>query len=253
MTLSTFPKLAALSLVLSAPAALASPLLQDDASDEAYEADSDDSSSSEMGPGFSLGLRAGYGLPFGNAVGGEDGADGEKLSDTVSSVIPLQLDVCYFLSSNLYLGGSFQYGIASLANGDEACEGDGLSCSVTQMRFGVNLAYHFAPESTINPWMGVGVGYETLTLSLSGETNDISVEAHSTAKGFEFANAQGGIDFRVSDTLSVGPFVTVTVAQYASTSTRVEAGDESEEDSSDIENKAIHGWVYGGLRLQARF
>lgn len=250
MTLSTLPTLAALSLVLSSPAALASPLLQDADSSEAYEADS---SSSEKGPGFSVGLRAGYGLPFGDAVGGPDGSDGEKLSDTVSSVIPLQLDVGYFLSSNLYVGGSFQYGIASLAEGDSGCDDGELSCSVRQMRFGVNLAYHFAPESTINPWMGVGVGYETLTLSLSGETNDISLKADSTAKGFEFANAQGGVDFRVSDTLSVGPFVTFTVAQYASTSSRVEFGDDSEEESSDIENKSIHGWLYGGVRLQARF
>ncbi len=248
MTLSPLSKLAALSLVLSSPAALAD-RMQDDASNEESAGASDDSDSTK-GPGFSVGLRAGYGLPFGNSVGGEDE---EKLSDTVSSVIPLQLDVGYFLSSNLYVGGSFQYGIASLADGDSACEDGELSCSVSQMRFGVNLAYHFAPESMINPWVGVGVGYETLSLGLSGETNDIEVEATSTAKGFEFANAQGGVDFRVSDTLSVGPFVTVTVAQYASTSTRIEADGESEEESTDIEEKALHGWLYGGVRLQARF
>jgi outer membrane protein W len=249
MTLSPLSKLAALSLVLSSPAALAD-RMQDDSTNEEYAGASDDSDSSTKGPGFSVGLRAGYGLPFGNSVGGEDE---EKLSDTVSSVIPLQLDVGYFLSSNLYVGGSFQYGIASLANDDAACEDAGLSCSVSQMRFGVNLAYHFAPESMINPWVGVGVGYETLTLTLSGETNDVEVEANSTAKGFEFANAQAGVDFRLSDTFSVGPFVTATVAQYASTSTRIEAGDESDEDSMDIEDKAFHGWLYGGVRLQARF
>ncbi|MCP3138304.1 outer membrane beta-barrel protein [Pyxidicoccus xibeiensis] len=235
--MSTLPKLAALSLVLSAPAALA-----------------DDS---EKGPGFSLGLRAGYGVPFGSAVGAEnEGSEAPELSDSVSGMVPVQLDVGYFINSNLYLGGSFQYGFGFLAE-DEDCDGDNVSCGVSQMRFGVNLAYHFAPQAKINPWLGVGAGYETLTLSISGEENGVSAEASSTAKGFEFVNAQGGVDFNVSDTVSVGPFVTYTVAQYSSTTMRIDIeglpGDGEEEETEDIENTAIHSWLYGGVRMQVRF
>lgn len=242
MTLSTLPKLAALSLALSSSAALA--------------ADDFEDSSTSKGPGFAVGLRAGYGLPLGNAVGAEEGEDANKLSDAVSGVIPLQLDVGYFINSHLYLGGAFQYGFGFLPeDSSESCDVEGVSCSVTQLRFGLNLAYHFAPDATVNPWVGVGVGYETLTLKVSGEANGVSASASNTAKGFEFANAQGGIDFALSPTFSVGPFVTFTVAQYASNSVSVEGipGEELEEGSQDIENKAIHSWLYGGVRLLARF
>ncbi len=254
--MSTLPKLAALTLVLSSPAVLAQ--------DDGYEKDSgydDDSSSSSdgKGPGFAVGLRAGYGIPLGNAVGTEDEDDeGSKLSDAVSGVIPLQVDVGYFVNSNLYLGGSFQYGIGFLPSDFTSdCDGDNISCGVTQMRFGLNLAYHFAPSSKINPWLGVGVGYETLNLSVSGEEGGASAEISTTTKGFEFGNVQAGIDFAVSPTISVGPFVTATVAQYSSTSISFDVegipGAEGEDESSDIENKAFHSWVYGGVRLQARF
>jgi outer membrane protein W len=259
MTMSTLPKLAALSLVLSSPVALADNegvlRLQDDAPSDGYEdSTTNDSTSSEVGPGFALGVRAGFGLPLGNAVGeDEDGGEAQPLSDTVSAVIPLQLDLGYFINSNLYVGGSFQYGYGILNDEEGVCDTDGVSCNVSQMRFGLNLAYHFAPAAKMNPWVGVGVGYETLTLGASAEEDGVEAEITSTAKGFEFINAQGGLDFRLSDTISVGPFVTFTVAQYSSTSSRVELDGESEEDSADIENTAIHSWLYGGVKLQARF
>jgi outer membrane protein W len=245
--MSTFSKLAALSLVLSAPAVLAQ--------DDAYEGASDDTSSASKGPGFAVGIRAGYGIPLGNATGSatEDG-EGNKLSDAVSGMIPLQLDLGYFINSNLYVGGSFQYGIGFLPSDlADSCDASDASCSVSQMRFGLNLAYHFAPNASINPWLGVGVGYETLTLSQSGEVMGVDIEASTSVKGFEFVNAQGGLDFAVSPTISVGPFVTFTVAQYSSASLSGEGGGEEVDESNDIENTAIHSWLYGGVRLQARF
>lgn len=262
MTMSTFKKFAALSLVLSSPAALADGrddgfLRQEDDSsyDSSYEADGADSENGEQGSGFALGLRAGYGIPFGNAVGTEEGEDGEgaKVSDTISGVIPLQVDLGYFINSNLYLGASFQYGLAQLK---EDCGTEDVDCSASQLRFGLNLAYHFAPAGKINPWLGVGVGYETLTVSGSGESAGTSIDISSTASGFEFVNAQGGLDFRLSHQVSVGPFVTLTAAQYSKVSAKVDVEGDSPldvDESQDIENKAIHAWLYGGLRMQVHF
>ncbi|WP_164021492.1 outer membrane beta-barrel protein [Pyxidicoccus trucidator] len=263
MNTSTFKKLTALSLLLSSPAALADwrndgfLRQEDDPSyNEGYEGADEDSEEGGQGAGFVLGLRAGYGVPFGNAVGTEDEDDeGAKLSDTVSGVIPLQVDLGYFINSNLYLGASFQYGLGQFA---EDCDGDfdDASCGVTQLRVGLNLAYHFSPSATLSPWLGVGVGYEHLSLNVSGEAAGTSIDASTTASGFEFVNAQGGVDFRVSDKISVGPFATLTVAQYSTSGVKLDVEGDSPldfDESEDIENKAIHAWLYGGVRMQVRF
>ena len=234
MNMHTLPKLAALSLVLSSPAALA-----DDAA---------------PGAGLSVGLRAGYGVPFGKVVDAENGAE---LSDTLSGVIPLQVDAGFFLSSHLYLGGSFQYGVGILAEDCEV-EGEDVSCGARQLRFGLNLAYHFRPDATLSPWLGVGVGYEHLSRYDSRSSLGASREVNTTARGFEFANAQGGLDFRLGNTVSVGPFVTFAVGQYSTTGLRIEVEGDGilggdVDTTNDIEDKAFHAWLYGGLRLQARF
>ncbi|MFP2904068.1 hypothetical protein ACLESD_03140 [Pyxidicoccus sp. 3LFB2] len=262
MTTSNLKKLAALSLVLSSPAALADWrddgfLKQEDDSsyNEGYEG-ADDSDESGPGAGFSLGLRAGYGIPFGESMGSQDEDEETKLSDAVSGVIPLQVDLGYFLNSNLYLGASFQYGIGQLPEDCDDSDLEDTSCGVTQLRFGVNVAYHFAPAAKINPWLGVGVGYESLSLNASGELGGAPIEGSSTIAGFEFANAQGGVDFRVSDKVYVGPFATFTVAQYSKASIKVDVEGDSPLDmeaSDDIEDKTLHAWLYGGVRMQVRF
>lgn len=203
-----------------------------------------------------MGLRAGYGVPFGKILDTED-EDSGKVSDTVSGVIPLQVDAGFFINSNLYLGGSFQYGVGLLAEDCED-EGEDVRCGARQLRFGVNLAYHFQPSATLSPWLGVGVGYEHLSVYGSGTNMGVKVDINNSVRGLEFANVQGGLDFRVSDTVSVGPFVTFTVGQYSTASSRINVEGDSPivvdvDTTNDIEDKAFHSWLYGGLRLQARF
>lgn len=232
-------KFLSLSLTLSAPVALA-------------QEEEEGMPSQEDGRGFALGLRAGYGLPFGG-IGSVDGDEGGDLSDVVSGVIPLQLDADYFFNSRLSLGASFQYGLAQLK---EDCL-EGADCSARQLRFGLNLAYHFQPAEKLSPWVGLGVGYEVLSLSASASEGSASAEAESSTRGFEFASLQGGFDYRVSERFSVGPFVTFTAGQYASSTTRVkiEGGGTNvdEEETFDIDEKEFHFWLYGGLRMQVRF
>ncbi|SEU27564.1 autotransporter domain-containing protein [Stigmatella erecta] len=258
MNLHPFWKLSALTLSLIAPAAMADwrnngNIKRDQSDDSDYsddrsrndedDADAEDGeeSSGQDGRGFSLGLRAGYGLPLGKATGEADA----NLSDVISGIIPLQLDAGYFLTSHLYLGGSFQYAPGLLA---EDCE-EGASCSISVMRFGVNLAYHTAPFAKVDPWVGLGVGYERFNLSASAEFGGETIEASTTASGFEFAALQGGVDFKLSKHFAVGPFATFTVGQYSSLS--VSDGEDSA--SVDIDEKAFHFWLMGGIKAQYRF
>ncbi len=244
-------KLASLSLVLSSSSALADSswhndgFMRKDVDFEAQERAAEDR-------GLSFGLRAGFGAPFGK-FGSMGGSSGGDVGDSVSGVIPLQVDAGYFFNSNLYLGASFQYGLGSLK---EDCT-EGASCSARQLRFGVNLSYHFQPSETLRPWVGAGVGYETLDLGVSTSEGPLAAKVTTSIRGFEFA-FQGGLDYRVNKLFSVGPFVTLTAGQYATVKSSIEVdGDggffEDAEESDDIEKKEFHAWLQGGVRLQLRF
>jgi outer membrane protein W len=234
-----FWKLLSLSLTLSAPVALAQ---------EAEEG----TQSQEEARRFALGLRSGYGVPFGG-IGTADGDEGGDLRDIVSGVIPLQLEAEYFFTSRLSLGASFQYGLAQFE--DECLEG--ADCSARQLRFGLNLAYHFQPEQKLSPWVGLGVGYEVVSLSASGSEGGVSGVVESSLRGLEFASLQGGFDYRIGERFSVGPFVTFTAGQYSSSTTRIEieggGTNIDQEETFDIDEKEFHFWLYGGLRMQVRF
>src|SRR5262249_34962686 len=152
--------------------------------------------------GIEVGLRAGYGIPMGS-FSGETGADQSK---ALSSLVPIQLDALYMINPNIRAGVYFMYGFAgvgdsfkSLANG---CTGD-VSCSAKDMRFGVQAHYHFMPDQTIDPWAGLGVGYEIASFSASSSGQSAGI----SSSGFEFLNIQGGADYKVMPNLGVGPFL----------------------------------------------
>jgi hypothetical protein len=81
-----------------------------------------------------------------------------------------------------------------------------------------------------------------------------SGSAHSSTttlvRGFELLNLQGGIDFPLGPTTSLGPFVTWTLSRFdkASASCNGDCGDLSDEEQ-DIEDKALHHWVFVGARF----
>ncbi|NVJ23124.1 MULTISPECIES: outer membrane beta-barrel protein [Myxococcus] len=257
--------LCSLSFALAASPALAGDTyrLQDDNGQEGY---SDEGYASEEasedkggGKGFALGLGVGYGAPYGQLGSpAPDDDDENKLGDLVSGVIPIQLEAGYFFNPNVYLGATFQYGIVSLKDESSNCNDTGISCSASQLRLGVNVAYHLNVTPKIDPWVSLGVGYEFLNQSVKAEESGESATAKVSVKGFEFIAAQVGLDYRITPKFSVGPFATVTAGQYSSVTTSFETsvdipGLEDLEETDDLETKKIHGFIYGGVRAQYRF
>jgi outer membrane protein W len=163
-----------------------------------------------------LGLRLGYGIPMG------DTSKDNKLSDFVSSIIPIWIDAGYMVTPNIMVGLYFQYALANFKDCDD--------CSGNDMRFGVQGQYHISPAEKINPWLGLGIGYEILSES----------ESDSSVKGMEFLNLQGGADFALADAIGVGPFVSFSLGQYSSAKF---AGNEV----PDFE-KAMHQWLVIGAK-----
>jgi outer membrane protein W len=178
-----------------------------------------------------LGLRLGFAPAMGDA------SDGSDMSDMIKSQIPLQLDVMYKVMPNLSVGGYFGYGFGQ--NGDftkAICDGEGVDCSTSVKRLGVQAAYSFAPMDGFTPWAGAGLGYEwgTVAAEMGGVSADVSFS------GFEFLNLNVGGDFKVNEQFGVGPFLGITFAQYSNAEFLGEEG--------DIEEKGIHNWLQFGVR-----
>jgi hypothetical protein len=186
--------------------------------------------------GLSLGLRSGYGVPMGSATQGED-----LLQRRTKGMVPIWVDLGYRLSSNFYLGGFVQYGIGFAPN---TCGSD-LRCSINDLRFGINAHFHFLPAAFFDPWVGLGVGYEILNQSISGNIVGTPVNASTNPSGFEFVNVQLGGDFKIASNFYLGPFMAFTVGQFSRGS--VSAGG-SGSVALDLTNKAIHDWLIAGVR-----
>jgi outer membrane protein W len=191
--------------------------------------------------GIEVGLRSGYAIPMGDAQGGSPSV---SLSDTISGVIPIWVDAGYRLNPNMMVGAFFQYGIAIINSKAEGggCGQSGVSCSGSDMMFGAQFHYHLMPDQTIDPWAGVGVGYEIANASVS--QNGTSLGSTSLS-GFQFFNLQIGGDYKVMPNLGVGPFVMFSLGQYSNCSTTPAGGS-----SANCPNyqSGTHEWLTFGIR-----
>ncbi|MBU8895165.1 hypothetical protein KRR26_06090 [Corallococcus sp. M34] len=191
--------------------------------------------------GLAIGLRGAYGLPTGTAFEPiEQSAFGDALAP--------QLDVAYFFNGQLSLGGYFQYGVSMGGN----CQFD-KRCSGSVMRLGVDLNYHFAPGAFLRPWVGVGAGYERIQRTFKTDVTRIE----TSLGGYELGHLNAGLDIQLSPSVSVGPYLTTTLAQYSTATVTTEAlgiPGSSETETGDVPDsvKALHLWVQPGVRLLFR-
>jgi len=177
--------------------------------------------------GFDLGLRAAYALPMGSLRSGVD------LGDAVSGLIPLQVDALYRINGQYAVGAYASYGFAFIK--DAAC-GNGASCSGSVLRLGVEGIVRFAVSGSFIPWVGAGIGYESLKIKASTGATSLT----STANGIELLTLQGGGELVTAPDFAVGPFVSLSIGQYRSASNGTV--------NQDIADKSIHEWFQIGIR-----
>lgn len=196
-------------------------------------------SNADVGPkGFEVGLRVGYALPLGDAV------SGSSYSDFTKGIVPLQLDLGYRIDANLFAGAYFQYGFTGVkfdTGGGDVCSQSGVSCSATDLRFGIEGQYHLMPATAFDPWVGLGVGYEIYHASLSAGGLDGSINV----RGFEFVNLAVGANYKLSPNAGVGPFVGLAVGEYTDESTSAPGVPDQ---SASIDQKGVHMALSFGLR-----
>jgi hypothetical protein len=195
--------------------------------------------------GFELGGRVGYGIPLGKTADDND----SDLNEGISGQIPLWLDLGYRVTPNLMVGGYFSYGFGMLGDDfEDGCELLNSDCGVADMRLGFQLQYHVQPGQSVDPWVGAGVGYEWLRVSVSPD--GIDADSTGSIHGFEFLNLQAGLDFPVGPGGGIGPFLAFTLGQYDTISSSCDgsACGTDDEDSEEVDDKALHQWLFLGVR-----
>ncbi len=176
--------------------------------------------------GLRVGLRAGVALPFGSAFTGSG-----ALSDTITGYVPLRIDVGYRFARHFYVGVDGQ--LAAIVPAGCA---SGFTCSGTNTRIGVMVAYHFAPGGTFDPHVGVGTGYEVLHTSraIDGAAVDI------TARGLELLDLEAGGDVRLGRAWRIGPVLSGSLGRFTSVAVNGTP-------STDYAT-ALHAWAMLGIR-----
>ncbi|HYQ02762.1 MAG TPA: hypothetical protein VER96_29025 [Polyangiaceae bacterium] len=189
----------------------------------------------ERHTGFQMALRTGVSFPFGEAV------QDEKLNDVSSVRVPLVVDIGAKLIPKLFVGGYFGFGLGGASGAlRKWCNSDGESCSSLDFRFGVEAQYHFQPGGAVNPWLGYGFGYESLTVSRDTGRSSGSLDLG----GLEFAHLMGGADFRISRLFGVGPFIDLSLGKFSKVT-----NDTSFSSTSGEAPHATHGWLMLGARF----
>jgi hypothetical protein len=177
--------------------------------------------------GFALGLHGGYAIPYGTAKG-------TSLSAVIPGAVLLGVDVGYFLDPHVYVGVYALYGFGvgeSLAG--TVCGDPSSACSATPIRLGATARWHFLPNESLDPWAGLGLGYEIVNVTETTSTGDQGQSG--SLHGFE-ALLAAGVDYKPRPFYGIGPFVESSLGHFASSSS----------------GTPLHGWLDFGLRLRTR-
>ena len=201
---------------------------------------------------FQLAVRSGYSLPMGYATSaGTSESSGLtittpdlKMSNFVSSRIPIWIDAGYMVTRNLMLGVYFQYGFASVKSGNAICAA-GADCSGHDLQYGIQAHYYFMPDEALTPWFGLGFGRESA--SIKHTKADQTVEG--SLNGWTYALLQAGADFKLANNVALGPFVALSIGQYTAVETEF-LGTSLE---MDVPKAATHEWFTFGAKGQLGF
>jgi opacity protein-like surface antigen len=189
---------------------------------------------------FQAALRTGAQLPWGEA----SDAQGDALAARYAWQVPILVDVGFKLHKPWFVGlyGGVGYGnVGSGDAGEEACAVENVSCSTLSYQLGVQAQYHLAPSDQLNPWLGLGAGYELFRQSLSAG----SYREEQRTSGITLLKVMLGLDYRMVG-FGVGPFTELSLGRFQATRTLV-GGEETHE--GPVEPSGWHGFLTLGARV----
>jgi hypothetical protein len=189
--------------------------------------------------GITFGARFGVGFPNGAAEAAyTDPAMGASstglLSDAVGVLLPVTLDLSYRVNPHWNVGVYLAIGYGTGSNCASSGT-DGATCYETDYRFGFDVQYTLFPKATLEPWLGLGAGWEVLN---SIATDDAGDEESGSVNGVEIAHLDVGVDYRINERQRAGLFFQSTFGDFLNAPTPFNA----------VKSVYIHEWFTIGMR-----
>jgi len=144
--------------------------------------------------GFEVAVGAGYAQGFGNV------ASGTSLTDIQTAGGAIEIDAGYRLIPSLMLG---IYGTGSIFAVPSSAPTD---TNAYGMSAGVQANWHFIPDGTFDPWVGLGTGWRGNWTTANSQT--------TSRHGWEIARLQAGVDYRMTENVAISPVVGVDLSMF---------------------------------------
>ncbi|MDB4959332.1 MAG: hypothetical protein JWO36_6901 [Myxococcales bacterium] len=172
---------------------------------------------------FELGVATGYAQG-----GGKLGGDMRNLEDVSGPGAAVEIDAGYRIIPNLSIGA---YGtFAQFQHGDSIDS----NAKVFGATAGVQAAWHFRPDMSIDPWISLGTGWKGLWLDpQNGKVTSL--------QGLELARLQIGADYRVSEDVAIAPVIGGSLSMFISQDSPMTT------DYTEIQGKKANFTGFAGL------
>jgi hypothetical protein len=160
--------------------------------------------------------------------GGKLGGSMRNLEDISGPGASVELDLGYRIIPSLSVGA---YGTFSQYQHGDLVDS---STDVFGATAGVQAAWHFRPDMSIDPWVSLGTGWKGLWLNpRSGKVTSL--------QGLELARLQLGVDYRVSKDISLTPVVGGSLGMFVSEDSPMT------NDYTEIHDKQVNFTGFAGL------
>jgi hypothetical protein len=104
---------------------------------------------------------------------------------------------------------------------------------VTGHALGLEGRLHLAPFDRVDPWIGLGAGWRSLSIDHGSGTHEL--------QGVDLARVQVGADWRLSQAFGVAPVVGVSLTEFLSERRPGESG------AMDLPGRSVGAFFYGGI------
>ena len=181
--------------------------------------------------GFVLGAGTGLAKPMGSMGNDVD------MSDAASIMFPVELQLGWKFADQLTVAGFFAMDLG-IPGGDfkDACDATDSVCFVNQARVGLQGRWNFMPARRLDPWVGLGLAWETLAIENDAVTTNM--------KGLA-VDAMAGVDYWLTPKFAVSPWLGLSVGKY----TDWKVVNAMDEDWQEIEDQKVHTMVTAGVRV----
>ena len=184
---------------------------------------------------FEAAVRVGLSLPFGKVTGDVTYFDNTSLNQFVQYTAPIGADVGLRIAGIVFVGAYFQY-----APGQP--NGTSITTFASDVQVGAEVLLHPLGIVAVDPWLGVGAGYEWFNVSPVSADN---AYAPGQFRGWVLLGLQGGVDFALGPAVRLGPYVAFSLGQFDSFS-----GDRyGATDAFALTPLTLHSWLTFGVRL----